>query len=70
MPTLGNPNPLVLMDPILAPEIITVQKNKPTEIIKQIYQSPECSKLLLQLLLSVRYCQQVMNVKVAETKTK
>lgn len=70
MPTLGNPNPLVLMDPILAPEIITVQKNKPTEIIKQIYQSPECSKLLLQLLLSVRYCQQVMNVKVAETKAK
>lgn len=70
MATLGNPNPFVLMDPILAPEIFTVQKKKPTKIIKQIYQRPKCSKLLLDLLLSVQYSQHIMNVKVAETKVK
>lgn len=33
VPALANPNPLVLMDPILASKIFSVQKKKTTKII-------------------------------------
>lgn len=55
VPALANPNPLVLMGPMLASEIFSVQKKKATDTILKIDHG--CNKALPQHLLFVQYSQ-------------